>query len=116
MEDPQGIRLNFLALEPQSISARLWRRELPEGEAKPDHSLCYSLPRESDSDERAQFVISLDPMEGFEAWDFNDCQNRQLALRYIFELLVKNTNLRLPTGQFALQEKFGLFRTFGDTA
>jgi hypothetical protein len=30
-----------------------------------------------------------------------------LALRYIFELLVKNTNLRLPVGQFALQEKFG---------
>ena len=107
MEDPQGIRLNFLALEPQSISARLWRRELPEGEAKPDHSLCYSLPRESDSDERAQFVISLDPKEGFEAWDFSDSQNRQLALRYIFELLVKNTNLRLPVGQFALQEKFG---------
>src|ERR1035437_4109872 len=112
MENPQGIRLNFLALDSQSISARFWRRELPEGETKPDNSLCYTLPKGSNSDERAQYIVSLDPEEGWEAWDFDESQNRQLALRYILELLVINTKLRLPPGQFALRGKFGRYLSY----
>jgi hypothetical protein len=112
MDNQQGIRLNFLALDSQSISARFWRIELPKGEAKPEDSLCYSLPKRYDSDERAQYIISLVPKDGWEAWDFNESQNRQLALRYMLELLVINTKQKLSADQFALRGKFGRYVSY----
>lgn len=109
MENSQGIRLNFLPLVPQSISARIWRRELPEGEAKPDGSLCYSLPKEPGSEMRAQYVISLTQESSWEAWDFEPGQNRQLALRYISELLQTNTQTKLGANQFDIRGRFGRY-------
>jgi hypothetical protein len=112
MENAQGIRLNFLALEPQSICADVWRRALREGETKPENSLCYTLPKRSDSEERAQYLISLVSEDGWEPWRFDDGQNRQFALRYILELLVINTRKQLPADQFALRGKFDRYLSY----
>jgi hypothetical protein len=107
MENAQGIRLNFIPLDPQSISGRLWRKELPEGQAKPDDSLCYSLPRDAGADERAQYLISFESIEGWTTWQFHPDQNRQLALRYLLEVLLINARRGILAGRYAFRGKFG---------
>lgn len=107
MENSQGIRLNFIPLDPQSISGQVWRKELPEGQAKPEDSLCYSLPKGAGADERAQYLISFESIEGWTAWNFHPDQNRQLALRYLLEILLINTMRNLPANRYSYRGKFG---------
>jgi len=56
-------------------------------EAKPQDALCYTLPLAQNSEERASYLISLTEQPGYLPWAFREGQNRQFALRYIFEVL-----------------------------
>jgi hypothetical protein len=56
-------------------------------ETKPRDALCYTLPVGEDPAQRGSYLISLTAQPGYDAWKFHDPQNRQLALRYIFEVL-----------------------------
>ena len=82
-----GININFLSLESQRVEATIWRKRIAPTEAKPRDALCYTLPVGEDANGRASYVISLKEEPGYEEWEFTDAQNRQLALRYYFEVL-----------------------------
>src|ERR1022692_869223 len=85
------IRLNFLPLATQVIGGTLWRKLLPPTMAKPEHALCYTLPTDHDPEQRATYLISLTAQADYTEWEFLADQNRQLALRYLFELLITTT-------------------------
>jgi hypothetical protein len=87
MASVPSVNINFLALQGQSVEAMIWRKELAPTESKPPDTLCYTLPVRDGSDERASYLISLTGQPGYSPWAFHDRQNRQLALRYIFEIL-----------------------------
>lgn len=87
MTSAPGVNINFLALQSQSVEATIWRKRIAPTEAKPPDTLCYTLPLGEDPDDRGSYLISLTEQPGYSAWDFRDRQNRQLALRYIFEVL-----------------------------
>lgn len=100
------IRLNFLPLAAQEISGTLWRKPLPPTTAKPEHALCYTLPTNHDPEYRATYLISLTYQPDYTVWDFRADQNRQLALRYLFELLVATTRDRLRADTYTIHNGF----------
>ena len=87
MASASGVNINFLSLQSQSVEATVWRQRIAPTEAKPRDALCYTLPVGEDQDERASYLISLTEEPGFDPWQFHEGQNRQLALRYLFEVL-----------------------------
>jgi hypothetical protein len=68
--DPD-VNINFLALQSQSVEATIWRKRIAPTEAKPPAALCYTLPLEQHSDERASFLISLTEQSGYSPWLFS---------------------------------------------
>jgi hypothetical protein len=86
MAPAPGVSVNFLALQSQSVEAAIWRQRIGPAEAKPADALCYTLPVADDQEKRASYLISLDEEPGYTPWRFHHHQNRQLALRYIFEV------------------------------
>lgn len=94
MASASGVNINFLSLQNQIVEATVWRQRIAPTEAKPRDALCYTLPEGDDPDKRKSYLISLNPEAGYEAWQFGDRQNRQLALRYIFEVLAAGAEKR----------------------
>ncbi len=114
----QSIRLNFVPLSAHAIVSRLWRKLLPPNTPKPEDAMCYTLPVALDAAERAMYLIRLTPENGYEPWEFNDLQNRQLALRYLFELLACRTIECHPAHCFNIYRGFqrGIAYTVNNTA
>jgi hypothetical protein len=100
------IRLNFVPLSTHAISSLIWRRPLPPNTPKPEGAMCYTLPIAEGADKRATYIIRLTQESGYEAWEFTDIQNRQLALRYIFELLACQTEERRRANCFSIHRGF----------
>ena len=84
----------------------MWRRLQPEGLAKPEDALCYTLPKKADAETRASYLIALRPEQGFDEWKFFPEQNRQFALRYLYELLLAATKDNCPAGSYEIKDGF----------
>jgi hypothetical protein len=100
------IRLNFLPLATQSVGCTLWRKLLPPATTKPEQALCYTLPTDHDSDQRATYLIRLTATPEHAPWAFAADQNRQLALRYLFELLGTATTEQLRPDTYTIHYGF----------
>jgi hypothetical protein len=86
MASATDVSINFLPLTSPNVNATIWRLRIAPSEAKPPDALCYTLPVGDEPDQRASYLISLKEEVGYSAWEFRDRQNRQFALRYIFEV------------------------------
>jgi len=68
--------------------------------------MCYTLPTSLGADQRETYLIRLTPEDGYATWNFTDDHNRQLALRYLFELLASRTEERRRANCFSIHRGF----------
>lgn len=106
MLDKSTVQLNFLPLADQSIRFRLWRQSLSPTDPLLPATMRFSLPQSHEGGERADYAISFQEQPNYASWEFECTDNRQLTLRYLFELLAAKSQTALPRQEVFVSNAF----------
>jgi len=79
------ILLNFLPLEEQDFTFTVYRKEYAKGDAKPKDGIIrkYTLPLDDDPDERQEYWVSFEPIEGYTQYTCTQDANVHIATLYL---------------------------------
>lgn len=101
MVDDYSIALNFLRLNGEIPSFRVYRRERGAEQTRPDEdTMQYSLPMEANPDERQTCWVRFSPYDGFTETTVSPTANAHLTRRACFAALCASTRKHLDESQF----------------
>ncbi len=103
----QKILLNFLPFKSENFSFNIYRKEYKKEKKEQLESdvYHYTLPKNEDLNDRSDYLISLNPRENFEIFNYFSNYNLTFTEYFIYQKIVEKIKQKLLNNDYILPEK-----------